>query len=215
MLLADFSACVAHEDASFWVDVQDPASQSPMAHRMALIRTTYDKLKVTTGRLQPEIKGAGLVIPRDVANWYSYITGREVMAQALLGCDHVTVLPESLRDLTSFDKMPEYTKNERTERIYLRADQQAHTSPWKQPTQSEIAAHLESLLTQADSLLDGSPAVEVDLGKNYLVDNVLDQHNMSDKATAFRLEDAIGTFKRYEHEVFQFLAGIQAEIANV
>lgn len=137
------------------------------------------------------------------------------MAQALLGCDHVTVLSESLRDLTSLNGLPALAKNERNDHIYLLANHQdIPLLPWKQPTKDEIANHLKSLLSQADPLLEGSPAVAVDLTKDYLAGNILDGHSKADKATAFRLGDALGCFKGFEDEIFGYLAGIKAEIIS-
>lgn len=137
------------------------------------------------------------------------------MAQALLGCDHVTVLSESLRDLTSLNGLSAYAKNERDDRIYLLANQQdVSLLPWKQPTQDEVANHLKSLLDQVDPLLEGSNAVAVDLTKDYLAGDVLDELNKADKATSFRLSDALGCFKGFEEEIFGYLGGIRAEIVN-
>lgn len=41
-----------------WPDVEDPATQHPMANRMIHIRQIYDKLEKETGKKQPHIKAA-------------------------------------------------------------------------------------------------------------------------------------------------------------
>lgn len=51
----------AHVEMELWPDVEDPASQHPMANRMIHIRQTLDRLAKETGKAQPHIKAASYV----------------------------------------------------------------------------------------------------------------------------------------------------------
>jgi hypothetical protein len=138
------------------------------------------------------------------------------MSQAWLGADHVTVLPASLQDLLAFNEMPEYTANERGNRLRAKVDRTSPThSPWNAPSRGELTNHLFRLLSQDDPLCNkqaSTPAVPLD--RNYLADGVLDACIGADEAAAFRLKDAIDTFKRAEDEVFAYLAAIQASLSG-
>lgn len=48
----------AHVEMDLWPDVEDPATQHPMANRMIHIRQIYDKLAKDTGKPSPQIKAA-------------------------------------------------------------------------------------------------------------------------------------------------------------
>jgi transaldolase len=53
-----FNETRAHVQVELWPDVEDPATQHPMANRMIHIRDTYKKLAKETGKTQPLIKAA-------------------------------------------------------------------------------------------------------------------------------------------------------------
>ncbi|OWT40794.1 transaldolase [Cryptococcus neoformans Bt1] len=197
-----FNPCKAHADPAYWVDTADPIHSHPMANRMIHIRETYDKLARETGKPQPQIKGAG------------YITGREVMAQAALGCDHVTVLPASIKDLLSTSKLPPHRANDEwgAARIYTQIDQPNLVwENWSVPDKSPAAAERLAALATADPL-GGKMQKDFKIAStetDYLADGVLDEASEKDEATKFRLADAIETFKLAEDELFEFLAKLQ------
>lgn len=53
-----FNETRAHVQVELWPDVEDPATQHPMANRMIHIRDTYKKLAKETGKTQPLVKAA-------------------------------------------------------------------------------------------------------------------------------------------------------------
>jgi transaldolase len=53
-----FNETRAHVQVELWPDVEDPATQHPMANRMIHIRDTYKRLAKETGKTQPLIKAA-------------------------------------------------------------------------------------------------------------------------------------------------------------
>jgi hypothetical protein len=145
----------------------------------------------------------------------SHITGREVMAQLDLGCDAVTVLPASIKDLLAHTTLPPYTVNERENRISSRSRiDQSHSvySQWNTPKTEEMKAVMLDLaksdpmskIPQADFQL---ASTDVD----YLEDGVLDEYNEKDEATKFMLKDAIDTFKKAEDAMVQYIADMQME----
>lgn len=56
----------AHVDVDLWPDVEDPATQHPMANRMIHIRQVYNQLAKDTGKPQPQIKAASYVSSRQI-----------------------------------------------------------------------------------------------------------------------------------------------------
>lgn len=79
----------AHFDLSVWPDVEDPATQHPMAARVVRMLDTYRRLRRETGRRQPLMKLA------------SFISAKEVMAAAEFGCHSATVSPKLIDELAA------------------------------------------------------------------------------------------------------------------
>ncbi|KAF4993187.1 hypothetical protein FGRMN_6672 [Fusarium graminum] len=80
-----------HTDRIHWPDVEDPALEHPMSHRLVQIQHIYKILGQDTGKTQPLLKPA------------SFISAREVMAMAEIGCDHVTVPEDIILQLSLLD----------------------------------------------------------------------------------------------------------------
>lgn len=136
------------------------------------------------------------------------------MAQAALGCDHVTVLPASIKDLLSTSKLPPHRANDEwgAARIYTQIDQPNLVwENWSVPDKSPAAAERLAALATADPL-GGKMQKDFKIAStetDYLADGVLDEASEKDEATKFRLADAIETFKLAEDELFEFLAKLQ------
>ncbi|GAW13049.1 hypothetical protein ANO14919_024270 [Xylariales sp. No.14919] len=75
----------AHSDLSLWPDVQDPAREHPNSPRMIQIIETYKRLHKETGKEQPFVKLA------------SFLSAKEAMAAAELGC-HSATIPYTVLD---------------------------------------------------------------------------------------------------------------------
>ncbi|KAG9252357.1 uncharacterized protein F5Z01DRAFT_691099 [Emericellopsis atlantica] len=80
-----------HMDRTQWPDVQDPALQHPMSPRLLQIRQVYDRLREEIGLEQPLMKPA------------SFISAKEAMAMAELGCEHATIPEDILLQLSELD----------------------------------------------------------------------------------------------------------------
>ncbi|OAA76134.1 transaldolase [Akanthomyces lecanii RCEF 1005] len=80
-----------HADRTQWPDVQDPALQHPMSPRIVQILRAYKTLDETTGQTQPMLKMA------------SFLSAREAMAMAELGCAHATIPENILAELMALD----------------------------------------------------------------------------------------------------------------
>ncbi|CAG9983720.1 unnamed protein product [Clonostachys byssicola] len=80
-----------HADRKQWPDVQDPALEHPMSHRLVQIKQVYERLHKETGKEQPLLKPA------------SFISAKEAMAMGEIGCEHATIPENILLELSLLD----------------------------------------------------------------------------------------------------------------
>ncbi|KAL5586333.1 hypothetical protein FOBRF1_016203 [Fusarium oxysporum] len=162
-----------HTDREQWPNAKDPALDHPMSPRILQIQQIYKRLREETGKTQPLLKPA------------SFISAREAMAMAELGCDHATIPEDILLQLSLLDA-------------------EANAPPggdsyMKNGTPSQRIAHL----AQVDPLIGpdwpGLPALDI----NYLADNgaALTQAIAADPVTQRGLDEAIEAFKANELQI--------------
>ncbi|RGP76682.1 hypothetical protein FLONG3_5122 [Fusarium longipes] len=158
-----------HADREQWPDVEDPALEHPMSPRIVQIQQVYKKLREQTGKVQPLLKPA------------SFISPREVMAMSEFGCDHVTVPENILLQLSHLDveshPPPGNVAQKHIGDISPRVSHLAKTDPLAGP------------------MWDGQlPSTKVD----YLADNgaALEEAIATDPITKRGLFEALEAFKR-------------------
>jgi len=134
------------------------------------------------------------------------------MAQLELGCDNVTVLPGTLADLVACSEVPDFASGEWARRWATQLDQKdLKWSPWE-PSPKDKEQRLEKL-KNTDPLI-GAKEGELELAStetDWLEGDVLDKYCESDKATKFRLGDALSVFKLAEDKLKEFVVALQAE----
>ncbi|KAJ4051339.1 hypothetical protein NW756_003509 [Fusarium oxysporum] len=162
-----------HTNREQWPNTKDPALDHPMSPRIVQIQQIYKRLREETGKTQPLLKPA------------SFISAREAMAMAELGCDHATIPEDILLQLSLLDA-------------------EANAPPggdsyMKNGTPSQRIAHL----AQVDPLIGPDwprlPALDI----NYLADNgaALTQAIAADPVTQRGLDEAIEAFKANELQI--------------
>jgi transaldolase len=135
------------------------------------------------------------------------------MAAYELGCDHVTVLPASIKDLLSHTQMPSYRTGERDNRISDLDKPNLAYSDWIIPEPTASARRLAQL-AKVDPL---GPKMQADLKFasthiDYLADGVLDEIIAQDEVTRFRLDDAVAAFKAAEEKLFAHIANVRTSL---
>ncbi|KAH7220141.1 hypothetical protein BKA60DRAFT_596440 [Fusarium oxysporum] len=162
-----------HTDREQWPNTKDPALGHPMSPRIVQIQQIYKRLREETGKTQPLLKPA------------SFISAREAMAMAELGCDHATIPEDILLQLSLLDAEASAPPG--------------GDSYMKNGTPSQRIAHL----AQVDPLIGpdwpGLPALDI----NYLADNgaALTQAIAADPVTQRGLDEAIEAFKANELQI--------------
>ncbi|RKL44065.1 hypothetical protein BFJ72_g3798 [Fusarium proliferatum] len=159
-----------HTDREQWPDAQDPALDHPMSPRVVQIQQVYKRLREETGKTQPLLKPA------------SFISAREAMAMAELGCDHATLPEDILLRLSQLD-----------------ADVNpppGSDSGMKTGDPSQRIAHLAQTDPLAGSNWSGLPALDID----YLADNgaALTEAIAADTVAQRGLDQALEAFKANE-----------------
>ncbi|KAG4292915.1 hypothetical protein FPRO06_12403 [Fusarium proliferatum] len=159
-----------HTDREQWPDAQDPALDHPMSPRVVQIQQVYKRLREETGKTQPLLKPA------------SFISAREAMAMAELGCDHATLPEDILLRLSQLD-----------------ADVNpppGSDSGMKTGDPSQRIAHLAQTDPLAGSNWSGLPALDID----YLADNgaALTEAVAADTVAQRGLDQALEAFKANE-----------------
>lgn len=146
----------------------------------------------------------------------SYVTGREVMTARELGCDHVTVLPASIRDLLANSRLPPHQPDEHTKRFRSSVDEPNLVLAEWSPPDLDVTPKLLAQLAKADPMGSKMQAdfkmASTDI--DYLTDGLLDECNEKDEETRWRLEDALAVFKKAEDELFEFIAKVQAGVSQ-
>ncbi|KAF5651948.1 transaldolase [Fusarium sp. NRRL 25303] len=159
-----------HIDREQWPNAQDPALDHPMSSRIVQIQQIYKRLREETGKTQPLLKPA------------SFISAREAMAMAELGCDHATLPEDILLRLSQLD-----------------ADANpppGSDSCMKTGAPSQRIAHLAQADLLAGSNWSGLPALDID----YLADNgaALTEAIAADTIAQKGLNQALEAFKANE-----------------
>ncbi|KAJ4025055.1 hypothetical protein NW752_002516 [Fusarium irregulare] len=160
-----------HADRKQWPDAEDPALEHPMSPRIVQVQQVYKSLREETGHVQPLLKPA------------SFISPREVMAMAEFGCDHVTVPEDIILQLSLLD----VEENPPPGMESLKEG----TGP------SQRVAHLAKTDPLVGSYWDGKlPSTEVD----YLANNgaALKEAIAADPVTKKGLHEALEAFKQNE-----------------
>ncbi|KAG5743395.1 hypothetical protein H9Q70_013892 [Fusarium xylarioides] len=130
-----------HTDREQWPNVEDPALDHPMSPRIVRTQQIYKRLREETGKTQPLLKPA------------SFISAREAMAMAELGCDHATIPGDILLQLSLLD---------------VEANPPPGSDSYmKTGTLSQRTAHLAQVDPLAGPDWPGLPALDID----YLADN--------------------------------------------
>ncbi|KAF5708777.1 transaldolase B [Fusarium mundagurra] len=159
-----------HTDREQWPNVEDPALDHPMSPRIVQIQHIYKRLREETGKTQPLLKPA------------SFISAREAMAMAELGCDHATIPEDILLPLSLLDAEANPPPGS--------------DSHMKAGTPSQRLAHLAQVDPQAGPDWPGLPALDID----YLADNgaALTEAIAADTVTQRGLDEALEAFKANE-----------------
>ncbi|KAF5545410.1 transaldolase B [Fusarium phyllophilum] len=159
-----------YTDREQWPNVEDPALDHPMSPRIVQIQQIYKRLREETGKTQPLLKPA------------SFISAREAMAMAELGCDHATIPEDILLQLSLLDAEA--------------SPPPGSDSHMKTGTPSQRLVHLAQVdpLTGPDR--PGVPALDID----YLADNgaELTEAIAADTVTQRGLDEALEAFKANE-----------------
>ncbi|KAF5609265.1 transaldolase B [Fusarium subglutinans] len=159
-----------HTDREQWPNTKDPALEHPMSPRIVQIQHIYKRLREETGEAQPQLKPA------------SFISAREAMAVAELGCDHATIPEDILLQLSLLDAEASPPPGSDTHR--------------KIGTPSQRLAHLAKVDPLAGPDWSGLPALDID----YLADNgaALTEAITADTVTKRGLDQALEAFKANE-----------------
>ncbi|GFZ48393.1 hypothetical protein JCM24511_06141 [Saitozyma sp. JCM 24511] len=215
-----FNEPLAAVEATRWPDVEDPASQHPMAARHLRIRQAYDRLAKETGRKQPQLKTASYVplwlSSRPPNSWHNrFISARETLSMVELGADNITLNKLVLADLNAGPGVAKY-----------------HTGQWKVPVselvrqphfvwedwivpEASVSVERMAKVAKTDPLSKFSDedwftaSTEV----NYLAPGVLDRFNGEDEVTRVRLDTVLARFSTHETESKKYIEDIQAELA--
>ncbi|KAG5787946.1 hypothetical protein H9Q69_012986 [Fusarium xylarioides] len=159
-----------HTDREQWPNVEDPALNHPMSPRIVRTQQIYKRLREETGKTQPLLKPA------------SFISAREAMAIAELGCDHATIPEDILLQLSLLD---------------VEANPPPGSDSYmKTGTLSQRTAHLAQVDPLAGPDWPGLPALDID----YLADNgaALTEAIAADTVTQRGLDEALEAFKANE-----------------
>ncbi|KAF5238378.1 hypothetical protein FANTH_10325 [Fusarium anthophilum] len=159
-----------HTDRKQWPNTKDPALEHPMSPRIVQIQHIYKLLREETGKAQPQLKPA------------SFISAREAMAMAELGCDHATIPEDILLQLSLQDAEASPPPGSNTYR--------------KTGTPSKRLAHLAKVDPLAGPDWSGLPALDID----YLADNgaALTDAITADTVSKRGLDQALEAFKANE-----------------
>ncbi|KAF5624351.1 transaldolase B [Fusarium sp. NRRL 52700] len=159
-----------HTDREQWPNTEDPALEHPMSPRIVQIQQVYECLREETGKPQPLLKPA------------SFISAREAMAMAELGCDHTTIPEDILLQLSLLDAEA--------------SPPPGSDSHLKASTPSGRLAHLAQVDPLAGPDWPGLPSLDID----YLADNgaALAEAIAADTATQRGLDEALEAFKANE-----------------
>ncbi|KAG9496081.1 hypothetical protein J7337_012657 [Fusarium musae] len=159
-----------HTDRGQWPNAEDPALDHPMSHRIVQIQHIYQRLRQETGKTQPLLKPA------------SFISAREAIAMAELGCDHATIPEDILLQLSLLDAEANPPPGS--------------DSHMKTGSPSSRVAHLANIDPLAGPGWPGLPALDID----YLADNgaALTKAIAADTFTQRGLDTALEAFKANE-----------------
>ncbi|KAF5630966.1 transaldolase B [Fusarium tjaetaba] len=159
-----------HTDREQWPNAEDPALDHPMSPRIVQIQHIYKQLREETGNTQPLLKPA------------SFISAREAMAMAELGCDHVTIPEDILLQLSLLDTEANPPPGS--------------DSHMKTGSPSQRVAHLAGIDPLAGLDWPGLPSLDID----YLADNgaALTEAIAADTVTQRGLDEALEAFKANE-----------------
>ncbi|KAF5557443.1 transaldolase B [Fusarium mexicanum] len=159
-----------HTDREQWPNTNDPALEHPMSPRILQIQHIYKRLREETGKAQPQLKPA------------SFISAREAMAMAELGCDHATIPGDILLQLSLLDAEASPPPVSNTHR--------------KAGTPSQRLAHLAKVDPLAGPNWFELPALDID----YMADNgaALAEAITADTVTKRGLDQALEAFKANE-----------------
>ncbi|KAI1024167.1 hypothetical protein LB504_005330 [Fusarium proliferatum] len=159
-----------HTDREQWPNTQDPALDHPISPRIVQIQQVYKRLREETGKTQPLLKPA------------SFISAREAMAMAELGCDHATLPEDILLRLSQLDADANPPPG---------SDSCMNTG-----APSQRIAHLAKADPLAGSNWPGLPALDID----YLADNraALTEAIAADTVAQKGLDQALEAFKANE-----------------
>ncbi|KAK4685477.1 hypothetical protein P7C73_g4668, partial [Tremellales sp. Uapishka_1] len=204
-LFADPSAEVrAHAEQDLWPDVEDPATEHPMAYRMIHIRDTYAKLKKETGKEQPMVKSA------------SFISAREAMAMVEFQAEHATISDLVLDDLSRLTKLLPFHKGTWQVPVSKQLEEEGNfkyegldaPSP---PASKDRMAELSKADPLGKKMQADFTMASTDI--DYLADGVLDKCNEEDEVTRLRLNDALVLFQGGEQESKATIERLQKEYA--
>ncbi|KAF5536528.1 transaldolase B [Fusarium napiforme] len=159
-----------HTNREQWPNAEDPALDHPMSPRIVQIQHIYKRLREETGKTQPLLKPA------------SFISAREAMAMADLGCDHATIPENILLPLSLLDAEA--------------SPPPGSDSHMKTGTPSQRLAHLAKVDPLAGPYWSGPPSLAI----NYLADNgaALTEAIAADTVTQRGLDEALEAFKANE-----------------
>jgi len=197
-----FNDPLAATDEGVWPDVEDPATQHPMAARHARIRQVYDRL-AKEGKNAPQMKTA------------SFLSIREVIAMIDLGADHVTLGRPTLEDLTAISGLPTYTPGQWKVPISSQLSQpHFQYNTWSAP-ESEAIKKGQIAISKTDpySKVMSDDWLNASTGIDYLADGVLDKANEEDEVTRVRLEIALKRFGVFEEESRKEIERVRKEVA--
>lgn len=173
-----FNEVAAYSDDSLMHKGSDPALTHPMAPRIIHILEAYTKLYAETGKDQP------LIVMASNAN------AAEVLANAELGCQHITILAPHLEELAKTrlddaarDKYP-FLKNLPAKK------QEPYYANLQTPERLKGHANIDPLAGP------GWNGKLPDIHADYLADNgkLLAQYMDQDEAVVRKMKDVLGAF---------------------
>ncbi|KAF5695082.1 transaldolase [Fusarium denticulatum] len=159
-----------HTNREQWPNAKDPALDHPMSPRIVQIQHIYKRLREETGKTQPLLKPA------------SFISAREAVAMAELGCDHATIPEDILLQLSLLDAEA--------------SPPPGSDSHMKAGTPSQRLVHLAQVDPLTGPDWPGLPSLDID----YLADNgdALTEAIAADTVTQRGLDEALEAFKANE-----------------
>ncbi|OAA71238.1 transaldolase [Cordyceps fumosorosea ARSEF 2679] len=140
-----------HTDRAQWPDLPDPALQHPMSPRIVQILNAYRTLSARSGPGAP---------PQPLVKMASFLSAREAMAMAELGCAHATIPANVLAELAALDVETNQPPPSQSAAEGVPAERLMHLAATDPLVADKVPVSAEEVV-EVDYLADGGAALQV------------------------------------------------------